>query len=164
ADANPTIGDLYVPVPGGDVARFGERVREISGTFAELVHAAAGERRMVAPSWNEAPSLAQKSAAVGYAMHMDFLGRREHIQAPQLVTAWTSDRDLTNPALPSFQVCVLLTKLQLNDLQQSLKLIVDSARRTRSSPKDFFAEIASASAHMSRDPSALARGSNLVDS
>lgn len=164
ADANPTIGDLYVPVPGGDVARFGERVREISGTFAELVHAAAGERRMVAPSWNEAPSLAQKSAAVGYAMHMDFLGRREHIRAPQLVTAWTSDRDLTNPALPSFQVCVLLTKLQLNDLQQSLKLIVDSARRTRSSPKDFFAEIASASAHMSRDPSALARGSNLVDS
>ncbi|PTU74708.1 serine/threonine-protein kinase [Pseudomonas mangrovi] len=164
ADANPTIGDLYVPVPGGDVARFGERVREISGTFTELVHAAAGERRMVAPSWTEAPSLAQKSAAVGYAMHMDFLGRRDSIQAPQLVTAWTSDRDLTNPALPSFQVCVLLTKLQLNDLQQSLKLIVDSARRTRSSPKDFFAEIASASAHMSRDPSALARGSNLVDS
>jgi len=164
ADPNPTIGDLYVPVAGGDVARFGERVREIASTFADLVHAAAGERRMVAPSWQEAPSLAQKSAAVGYAMHMDFLGRREHIQAPQLVTAWTSDRDLTNPALPAFQVCVLLTKLQLNDLQQSLKLIVDSARRTRSSPKDFFAEIASASAHMSRDPSALTRGSNLIDS
>lgn len=164
ADANPTIGDLYVPVAGGDVAQFGQRVREIAGTFAELVHKAAGERRVVAPNWQQAPSLAQKSAAVGYAMHMEFLGRRHGIQAPQLVTAWTSDRDLTNPALPSFQVCVLLTKLQLNDLQQSLKLIVDSARRTRSSPKDFFAEIASASAHMSRDPAALKRGSNLLDS
>ncbi len=164
ADPNPRIGDLYVPVAGADVTQFGQRVDEIAGTFADLVHKAAGERRMLAPNWQQAPSLAQKSAAVGYAMHMDFLGRREHVRAPQLVTAWTSDRDLTNPALPSFQVCVLLTKLQLNDLQQSLKLIVDSARRTRSSPKDFFAEIASASAHMSRDPEALTRGSNLVDS
>src|SRR5690606_13328467 len=142
----------------------GQRVDEIAGTFADLVHKAAGERRMLAPNWQQAPSLAQKSAAVGYAMHMDFLGRREHVRAPQLVTAWTADHDLTNPSLPAFQVCVLLTKLQLNDLQQSLKLIVDAARRTQSSPKDFFQEIASASAYMSRDPSGLSSGSNLAES
>ena len=70
---------------------------------------------------------------------------------------------LTNPALPAFQVCVMLTKLQLNDLQQSLKLIVDAARKTQTSPKDFFQEIASASAYMSRDPQALRKGGNLAD-
>ncbi|WP_033939975.1 hypothetical protein, partial [Pseudomonas aeruginosa] len=67
-------------------------------------------------------------------------------------------------ALPAFQVCVLLSKLQLNELQQSLKLIVDAAKRTQTSPKDFFQEIASASAYMSRDPAQLVKGSNLAQS
>ena len=163
ADANPQIGDLYTPVPGGDVRKLGERVDEIGTVFADLVHQVRSNTPQPVPLLSSAPSLADKSAAVGYAMHMDFLGRKTASQAPQLVSAWTADRDLTNPALPAFQVCVMLTKLQLNDLQQSLKLIVDAARKTQSSPKDFFQEIASASAYMSRDPQALRKGGNLAD-
>nr|BFD38550.1 serine/threonine protein kinase PpkA [Pseudomonas sp. FFPRI_1] len=163
ADANPKIGDLYIPVPGGDVGKFGARVDEIGTVFADLVHQVRGNQSQAVPVLAAAPSLAQKSAAIGYAMHMDFLGHKSASQAPQLVSAWTADRDLTNPALPAFQVCVMLTKLQLNDLQQSLKLIVDAARKTQTSPKDFFQEIASASAYMSRDPSALRKGGNLAD-
>ncbi len=162
ADSNPQIGDLYVPIPGGDVQRFGERVGEIGSVFAQLVHQVRSDSPAV-PLLAKAPSLSDKSAAIGYAMHMDFLGHRAANRAPQLVSAWTADRDLTNPALPAFQVCVLLTKLQLNDLQQSLKLIVDAARKTQTSPKDFFQEIASASAYMSRDPSALRSGGNLAE-
>ncbi len=163
ADANPQIGDLYTPVPGGDVHKLGERVDEIGTVFANLVHQVRSDTQQPVPLLSGAPSLADKSAAVGYAMHMDFLGRKTASQAPQLVSAWTADRDLTNPALPAFQVCVMLTKLQLNDLQQSLKLIVDAARKTQTSPKDFFQEIASASAYMSRDPQALRKGGNLAD-
>ncbi len=163
ADANPKIGDLYIPVPGGDVRKFGEQVDEIGTVFADLVHQVRSNQNQDVPQLAAAPSIAQKSAAIGYAMHMDFLGRKSASQAPQLVSAWTADRDLTNPALPAFQVCVMLTKLQLNDLQQSLKLIVDAARKTQTSPKDFFQEIASASAYMSRDPSALRKGGNLAD-
>ncbi len=163
ADANPQIGDLYTPVPGGDVRKLGERVDEIGTVFANLAHQVRSNTPQPVPLLSAAPSLADKSAAVGYAMHMDFLGRKTASQAPQLVSAWTADRDLTNPALPAFQVCVMLTKLQLNDLQQSLKLIVDAARKTQSSPKDFFQEIASASAYMSRDPQALRKGGNLAD-
>ncbi|QOU05198.1 protein kinase [Pseudomonas fluorescens] len=163
ADANPQIGDLYTPVPGGDVRKLGERVDEIGTVFANLVHQVRSNTPQPVPLLSGAPSLADKSAAVGYAMHMDFLGRKAASQAPQLVSAWTADRDLTNPALPAFQVCVMLTKLQLNDLQQSLKLIVDAARKTQTSPKDFFQEIASASAYMSRDPQALRKGGNLAD-
>lgn len=162
ADANPQIGDLYIPVAGGDVKKFGDSVSEIGNVFADLVHQVRSDATLEAPVAGN--SIAAKTAAIGYAMHMDFLGHKSQARAPQLVTAWTSDRDLTNPQLPAFQVCVLLTKLQLNDLQQSLKVIVDAARRTQSSPKDFFQEIASASAHMARDPSKLARGSNLAES
>lgn len=163
ADANPQIGDLYIPVPGADVRKFGERVDEIGSVFADLVHQVRSNTPQAVPLLSAAPSLTDKSAAVGYAMHMDFLGRKAASQAPQLVSAWTADRDLTNSALPAFQVCVMLTKLQLNDLQQSLKLIVDAARKTQTSPKNFFQEIASASAYMSRDPSALRKGGNLAD-
>jgi len=163
ADANPQIGDLYTAVPGGDVRKLGERVDEIGTVFANLVHQVRSNTPQPVPLLNSAPNLADKSAAVGYAMHMDFLGRKTASQAPQLVSAWTADRDLTNPTLPAFQVCVMLTKLQLNDLQQSLKLIVDAARKTQTSPKDFFQEIASASAYMSRDPQALRKGGNLAD-
>ena len=163
ADANPQIGDLYTAVPGGDVRKLGQRVDEIGTVFANLVHQVRSNTPQPSPLLGSAPSLADKSAAVGYAMHMDFLGHKTASQAPQLVSAWTADRDLTNPALPAFQVCVMLTKLQLNDLQQSLKLIVDAARKTQSSPKDFFQEIASASAYMSRDPQALRKGGNLAD-
>jgi serine/threonine-protein kinase PpkA len=163
ADANPRIGDLYVPVPGGDVRTFGEKVDEIGSVFADLVHQVRSGQNQALPQLGAAATVAQKSAAVGYAMHMDFLGRKSASQAPQLVSAWTADRDLTNLSLPAFQVCVMLTKLQLNDLQQSLKLIVDAARKTRTSPKDFFQEIASASAYMSRDPSALRKGGNLAE-
>ncbi|SDG37319.1 serine/threonine-protein kinase PpkA [Pseudomonas benzenivorans] len=164
ADANPQIGDLYIPVADGEVGKFGQSVAEIGMIFAELVHQ-VGSNQVLKPSEHQsAHSIAAKSTAIGYAMHMDFLGRRRAVQAPQLVTAWTADHDLTNPSLPAFQVCVLLTKLQLNDLQQSLKLIVDAARRTQSSPKDFFQEIASASAYMSRDPSGLKQGRNLAES
>ncbi|MFO3721680.1 serine/threonine-protein kinase [Pseudomonas sp. HLMP] len=164
ADSNPQIGDLYVSVPGGEVSVFGERVREIGSTFAELVHQVRNKQPQPVPLLTSASSLAAKSQAIGYAMHMDFLGRQGASQAPRLVSAWTADRDLTNPALPTLQVCVMLTKLQLNDLQQSLKLIVDAARKTRSSPGDFFNEIASASAYMSRDPGELRKGANLAQS
>ncbi|HLD65913.1 MAG TPA: vWA domain-containing protein, partial [Pseudomonas sp.] len=164
ADANPKIGDLYVSVAGGDVGKFGDTVSEIGSVFADLVHQAGEQQVQAAPQLQGDLNLAAKSAAIGYAMHMDFLGQRSAAQAPQLVTAWTADRDLTNPSLPAFQVCVLLSKLQLNDLQQALKVIVDAARRTQSSSKDFFQEIASASAYMSRDPSKLVKGSNLAES
>ncbi|PMY33941.1 serine/threonine protein kinase [Pseudomonas sp. GW456-L14] len=163
ADANPQIGDLYIPVAGGDVGRFGDTVAEIGSVFAEQVHQARNNQLPSLPPPQGAPSVASKATAIGYAMQMDFLGRQSAARAPQLITAWTSDHDLTNPSLPAFQVCVLLTKLQLNDLQQSLKLIVDAARRTQTSPKDFFQEIASASAHMSRDPTRLKQGGNLVE-
>jgi len=163
ADANPQIGDLYIPVQGGDVHKLGERVGEIGSVFANLVHQVRSNQAQAVPLLAASPSLADKSAAIGYAMHMDFLGHKAASQAPQLVSAWTADRDLTNPALPAFQVCVMLTKLQLNELQQSLKLIVDAARKTQTSPKDFFQEIASASAYMSRDPQALRKGGNLAD-
>jgi len=155
--------DWCAPAPGGRVRNVGERVVRVGIVVANLVHQVRSDTPQPVPVLSGAPTLADESAAVGYAMLMDLRGRKPASQAPQLVSAWTADRDLTNTALPTFQVCVMLTKLQLNDLQQSLKLIVDAARKTQTSPKDFFQEIASASAYMSRDPQAWKKAGNLAD-
>jgi len=95
----------------------------------------------------------RKAAILGYAMQLDFLGRRGKVQAPQVVTSWVSDMDLVRPDTPSFKVTVLLTKNQLSDLHQRLKVILDEAQRTkRTGARDFFQGILSAAAQISRDP------------
>jgi serine/threonine-protein kinase PpkA len=155
ADPNPLLSDLYVPVPAADVDDFGAKVERIATIFTELVRdVSAG--KVAAPSPESRTSdPAVKARALGYAMYMDYLGRHRQTRAPELIKAWVVDRDLIHPKVEPFQICVLLTKFQLNDLQQGLKLIVDAAKGTRLHPKDFFEQLASAAALLSRDPSRL---------
>ncbi len=156
ADPNPRIGDLYVPIPAGDVNRFGTEVERIATVFTQLVREVAAGKPLSAPP--PAKSVADpkaKAEALGYAMQMDFLGQARGTQAPRVVSAWVADHDLADPARPAFQVCILLSKLQLNDLQQGIKTIADAAIKTRISPQNFFQEVASAAANLSRDPSRL---------
>jgi len=68
-------------------------------------------------------------------------------------SSWVSDMDLARPDIPAFKVTVLLTKNQLSDLYQRLKVILDQAQRTkRTGARDFFQGILSAAARISRDP------------
>ncbi|PWV62401.1 serine/threonine-protein kinase [Plasticicumulans acidivorans] len=157
ANDNPRLGDLYVPVEGGDVDAYGRAVDTIASSFIDLVRSVAGNQELAQPNLDQPPSsIAARTAALGYALRMDWLGAQRSARPPSVVTAWVADRDLARPDVPAFQVCVLLTKLQLNDLQQALKLIVDAANRTQKSPQDFFREVASASAQLSRDPTRIA--------
>jgi serine/threonine-protein kinase PpkA len=157
ADPNPRLGDLYVPIPTGDVNRFGAEIERIAAVFTRLIQEVATGKPLSAPPPTATPVTdpKAKAEALGYAMQMDFLGRVRGAQAPRVVTAWVADHDLANPAQPAFQVCILLSKWQLNALQQGLKLIVDAAAKTRASPQNFFQEVASAAANLSRDPSRL---------
>jgi serine/threonine-protein kinase PpkA len=99
-----------------------------------------------------------KAAILGYAMQLDFLGSRGGVKAPEVVTAWVSDMDLARPDTPTFKVGVLLTKNQLSDLSQRLKVILNQAQRTkRTGAKDFFQSILAAAAQTSRDPTQFSR-------
>ncbi len=113
----------------------------------------------------------ETAAVLGYAMRLDFLGQTRKNQAPQVVKAWISDMDLALLAQdkysPATEVAVLLTKNQLSDLQQQLKIIIDNAERTKKTDsRDFFQGILSASAQLSRDPAAFSKkpGRNLQES
>jgi serine/threonine-protein kinase PpkA len=168
--SDETIGDLYVPIEAEQsdtgVQGFGRVVEGVAAKMVELVRAtAAGERltlpdQALSPSGDVVADAERKAAILGYAMQLDFLGRRGSVQAPKVVTSWVSDMDLVRPDIPSFQVTVMLTKNQLSDLHQRLKMILDQAQRTkRTGARDFFQSILTAAAQTSRDPTQLSKGS-----
>jgi serine/threonine-protein kinase PpkA len=169
--SDSTIGDLYVPIEASQTAtgvrEFGRVIEGVAGQMVELVKAtAAGERlqfpaQLSATQDDAAKGAVRKAAILGYAMQLDFLGRRGGVRAPEVVTSWVSDMDLARPDTPTFQVTVLLTKNQLSDLHRRLKVILDQAQRTkRTGARDFFQSILSAAAQTSRDPAQFRKSPN----
>ena len=161
--SDPMIGDLYVPIDASNtstgVKKFGQVVEGVAGQMVELVRSTnVGERlqlpdRQTSASNDIVADAKHKAAVLGYSMQLEYLGKRGNVQAPQVITSWVSDMDLTQPDVPSFSVTVLLTKNQLSDLHQRLRIILDQAQRTkRTGAKDFFQGILSAAAQISRDP------------
>jgi serine/threonine-protein kinase PpkA len=166
--ADPSIGDLYVPVDATKTAdgvrTFGRLVEGVAVQMVELVRATSAGQRLQLPGQSPSGSddivteAKRKAAILGYSMQLEYLGRRGEVQAPQLVTSWVSDMDLAQPDIPSFTVTVLLTKNQLSDLYQRLRIILNQAQRTkRTGAKDFFQGILSAAAQISRDPSQFSK-------
>ena len=166
--ADPSIGDLYVPVDATKTAEgvrtFGQLVEGVAVQMVELVRATSAGQRLQLPGQPVAGSsdiiaeAKRKAAILGYSMQLEYLGRRSEVQAPQLVTSWVSDMDLAQPDIPSFTVTVLLTKNQLSDLYQRLKIILNQAQRTkRTGARDFFQGILSAAAQISRDPTQFSK-------
>ena len=161
--SDSAIGDLYLPIDASDtrtgVQTFGQVVEGVAAQMVRLVEAAGSGERLQMPDQPSSPAggvvaeAERKAAILGYAMQLEFLGRRDRVQAPQVVTSWVSDMDLVRPDTPSFKVTVLLNKNQLSDLYQRLRVILDQAQRTkRTGARDFFQGILSAAAQISRDP------------
>jgi hypothetical protein len=88
----------------------------------------------------------------GRAMQLSYLGRAAGTQAPTFFEAWAADRDLDNPALATFDVRILMSRNQLSDLTLALRTILDTAERTRMNPRDFFGQLQTAAALLSRTP------------
>ena len=108
-------------------------------------------------------------------MQLQFAGNRDDVTAPHVVKAWIADADLSlleeNPndaPVPVVEPAVLLTKLQLSMLRKQVKLIIDVAeeaflRSDEDGSFNFYDQLVSAAAQMSRDPSAFtdSPGANL---
>jgi serine/threonine-protein kinase PpkA len=175
----PNVGSLYHPVDAGSVDRFRVSIDALADAIATQVELASrGEfaagshvektasRSLPATSDARAQDdLLQKTALLGYAMQLSYIGRVRGVQAPPLLRAWTIDRDLDNPANQALQVRVLLTKNQLSDLQSALKEIVNVGIATEVSRDQFFDQLKSAAATLSRDPARVGRegATNLKD-
>jgi len=156
----PNIGSLFYPIDAGSVALFRKSVDQLAKAITDQVGAASRGQPAVgaqpaaptAPAATQAEDLQRKTAALGYAMQLAYLGRQQGVRAPELIDAWAIVRDLEHPTSKSLEVRVLLTKNQLSDLQSALKEIVQVGIATETSRSQFFDQLRSAAATLSRDP------------
>lgn len=163
----PNLGALYYPIKGGSVDEFGATVDTLVDTISKHLVSGARGALAAAPAVEAAPkptaaakpaeAVAVQASLVGRAMQLAYLGRVRDTEVPPVFEAWIADRDAANPDLMALEVRVLLAKTQLNDLQQTLKLVVEAAKTSQLAPNDFYNQLRSAAATMSRDPAAIGR-------
>ena len=152
--SNASLGDLYIPVPNADADTFQHDIDTVASKLVEVVHSTATGKRLPPPTTDTATDpAARKAAAIGYALQLEFLGRQQAAQAPQVVHAFVSEADLVHPATRDLEVSVLLTRQQLSDLHDGVAtLLAEAQRAKRIGSSDFFDRLASAAAQISRDP------------
>ena len=176
--AVPGGKSAYIPIQATDAAKgsasFAKAATGLSSALVSSVKQALAGKAPVKPQ--EAPAQSPEERAkqigeeLGYAMQLEYLGKKQGTRAPEVVTSWIADADLdalsAGKPVSAVSVAVLLTKNQLSDLQRQLKIIIDNAERTRKTDsRDFFQGILSASAQLARDPAAFSQkpGANLRD-
>jgi serine/threonine-protein kinase PpkA len=145
-------GDLYFPVKGGAVEAFGSQVDALADALVKQLEGIRSGRLIQVPQGPQASEVERKTALVGRAMQLAYLGRETGSRAPRLIDAWVSDRDLRDPTQKVLEVRVLIGKNQLSNLQETLEAIVAAGERTTMSAKDFFGQLRGAAAALARDP------------
>jgi serine/threonine-protein kinase PpkA len=155
----PGIGSLYYGVPTGDIQEFGKVLDTLAGQITGQVQMASANKQLPAPvSASDNVQLAELQTRVtklGYALRMRYLQKTEGGQVPSVFDAWLLDRDFNNPARPTLDVRVLLTRDQLSDLNDVLTQVLDAAEEGLLSPQNFLSELKSLAATATRDPEQL---------
>ncbi len=146
------VGDLYFPVEGGSLDAFGVQVDALADALVKQLEGIRSGRLVEVPQDSQTSDLERKTALVGRAMQLAYLGRETGSQAPRLIDAWVSDRDLLDPTQKTLEVRVLVSKNQLSNLQETLEAIFEAGERTTMSAKDFFGQLRGAAAALARDP------------
>lgn len=170
---------IPAPTPAEGARQFGAAANALGQGMVTLVRQTSQGKLVTKPKEDAPPQAAKAppnpadeasrmAEAIGYAMQLEYLGKQRANKAPAVVDAWIADMDLgqliKGSASPTVEVAVLLTKNQLNDLSQQLRIIIDNAERTKKTDaRDFFQGILSASARMARDPNAPTQGKNLSE-
>jgi serine/threonine-protein kinase PpkA len=145
-------GSLYFPVSEGSVESFGDQVDALVRSLVQQLESAHAGRLIEIPTDPQVTELERKTALVGRAMQLAYLGRAQGSRAPRLIDAWVADRDFVNQSHKTLEVRVLITKNQLSDLQETLEAILTAGETTFMSAKDFFTQLRSAAATLARDP------------
>ncbi|EUK18865.1 vWA domain-containing protein [Commensalibacter papalotli (ex Servin-Garciduenas et al. 2014)] len=159
-----TAGSLYFPVKGGTPEAFAEVIQTLSTSLLQQVSNTTG--RPVAglnPDTKNAKQQAiqKQLQVVSQAMKLAYVGKEEKTSVPDVVSSYTTDRDLTNPIKKSVEVRVLLTRNQLSDLAQALQIILKTGLAGRTEPQTFFTQLRSAFAAAARDPSKIAQSQQI---
>jgi serine/threonine-protein kinase PpkA len=146
----PSLGAQYFPVPNGDPELLDRVVRDMLTKLRAVRTDQAAAQASRTP-----PNPQDRSAMVGHALRLAWLGRQGAAAAPDVVRAWAPDGYRGANPPECLDVRVLLTRNQLNDLAQTLRLVIDEGRRGILDPNAMFDRLQTIAAHLARDPDGL---------
>lgn len=166
----------YLPIDAPNAETGANSFKKVGATLADryrkVVEINAKGQLLEKPEMKDLPKNAtpeerarQTADAIGYAMQLQFRGDQNQTSAPQVVSAWIADADLPNleknpmnAPVPVAEPAVLLTKAQLSQLRQQVKLIIEKAQEAFLAGNEnfnFYEQLISAAAQMTRDPSSF---------
>lgn len=160
----PGIGDFYYGVELGKVDQFGKVLETLANQITQQVLATVNgvpplpipERKTKQPDDRKLAELQQKVEKLGNALRLRYLQKNSGEPVPKVFDAWMVDRDFSDPAKPSVEVRVLLTRDQLSDLKSVLQQVLELAEEGVLTPQNFLDDLKSLAASISRDPASVA--------
>lgn len=159
----PNAAPLYFGIAEGDAETYRETARKVGQLIVDKVAAFRGGGR-VGPQigGEDAPGAGDTVgtvASAGRTMQLAWLGAQTAEKAPDVFRAVVADRDFDRTGLKPLSIRVLLTKSDLSNLQEALKIIVEKAEANVIDPDKFFEQVLGAAADMSRTPDKVSRRS-----
>jgi serine/threonine-protein kinase PpkA len=163
---------LYFAVPDGNPDSYMQAARQLGQVVVEQV---AQFRSGIDTDTNsgtiaEAPAangnadagdpLTAAMRSAGRTMQLAYLGRETGTQAPDVFEAYIADRDFDRPGLKPLSIRLLLSKSELSDLDESVRLILRKGDENILSPDQLFNQVLSAAADMSRRPDKVSRNAD----
>lgn len=118
---------LLLTVPDGNLVQFGAGIDRMVDDVIQMAEMA---RHGAAANTVQRPAGAAPSPILdaGYVMQLAWLGNHRNVRAPTVVEGWAADFDpVGTAARRSFDINVLLTRNQLNELYQALGVIARTA-------------------------------------
>jgi len=111
---------------------------------------------------NPVISAKQATRDIASAGLVEYLGRE--VNPPKDIVVWTLDRDLTNPALRTLDVRVLINKRHLSELIVSLKQVLTAMDRAQMSQIQFFDALQNISGQTMKNPEAISQFKTVAES
>ena len=158
----PNLPPLYFPVENGSPDAYRQSARKIAQLVADEVQGfrQGQEPRDFADQDPGNLDEAEAFRAAGRAMQLAYLGRETGAEAPDVFEAHVADRDFERVGLKPLSIRLLLTKSELSNLDEALKIIIQKAEENVINPNEFFSQVLSAAADMSRRPDEVSRNSD----
>lgn len=92
---------------------------------------------------------------------VEYLG--QGARPPKDIVAWVLDRDLTDPALRSLDVRLLITRTQLSSLVQALDRIIQALMRAEVTQEQFFQALQGVAGQAMKRPEDIGQAQRMVD-
>ena len=142
---------LYYPIAGGERAAFAARVNDLVEFFVSQIDTDLEDLRQRAMDPGQELTPLEEASL---AMRLAYLGRSRGTTVPSVFESWTLDRSIENPALPSMDIRLLVTKNQLSTMRDVMAEIVEVGETTQGEFRvgNFFELLRGAVATIALDP------------